>query len=163
MRLVIHESNARAQSRLAAHRLISMRLRLLEFWRGVTGGHNESLVIMAVIAITGDRLNQRDLPPKLRDMAHAVPVTLLGLCNLSSIAAATGLQRETARRVVNRLIERGVLQRSQDRSINFTPGRMQGPNAYHLSKVQLEEFTKTANELLREGIIVVEGNDPSEA
>ena|SRR6476469_979148 len=156
MPLIIDEAAARRQSRFAAHRLISMRLRLLNLWRSVTGGHNESLVIMAVIAITGDRLTRTNPASELRDMANVVPRSLLGRCHLSSIAAATGLNRETARRVVNRLIEKGVLERSPDRSINFAAGRMQGPNAFRLSQIQLEEFARTANELLRQGILVFE-------
>ena len=61
MPLAINEKAARTMSRLAAHRLITMRLRLLELWREVTGGHEESLVLMAVIAITGDRASGRIL------------------------------------------------------------------------------------------------------
>ena len=140
-------------SRLAAHRLITMRLRLLELWREVTGGHEESLVLMAVIAITGDRLTRADVTPELRNLDNPVPRELLGRCNISSIAIATGLNRETARRVINRLIERGILERSANRSINFTAGRMQGPNAYRISEIQLDEFTRTANVLLRDGVL----------
>ena len=140
-------------SRLAAHRLITMRLRLLELWREVTGGHEESLVLMAVIAITGDRLTRTDVTPELRNLDNPVPRELLGRCNISSIAIATGLNRETARRVINRLIERGILERSANRSINFTAGRMQGPNAYRISEIQLDELTRTANVLLRDGVL----------
>jgi hypothetical protein len=57
---------------------------------------------------------------------------------------------------VNRLIERGILQRSSDRSINFTSGRMQGPNAVRISEMQLEEFTRTANALMRDGVLTFE-------
>jgi predicted transcriptional regulator len=131
-----------------------MRLRLLELWREVTGGHEESLILMAVVAITGDRLTRADVTPGLRNMDQPVPHELLGRCNISSIASATGLNRETARRVINRLIERGILERSANRSINFTPGRMQGPNAYRISEIQLEEFTRTANALLRDGVLM---------
>lgn len=130
-----------------------MRLRLLAVWREVTGGHEEALVIMAVIAITGDRLARAGVTPELRDMAKPVPRNLLGPCNISSIAAATGLNRETARRVINRLINSGVLERAPDRSVHFVPGRMQGPNAYRISETQLEEFVRTANALMRDGVL----------
>jgi hypothetical protein len=151
--LAIDEEQACAKSRLAAHRLIGMQLRLLELWRDVIGGHEEALIVMAVVAITGDRLTRIDVSPELRNMAHPVPRTVLGRCNTSSLAAATGLNRETARRVINRLIERGILERCPDRSINFTAGRMQGPNAYRVSKIQLEEFARTANALMRDGVL----------
>ena len=163
MPLAIDEEQACAKSRLAAHRLISMQLRLLELWREVAGGHEEALIVMAVVAITGDRLTRLDVSPELRNMAHPVPRTLLGRCNISSLAAATGLNRETARRVINRLIDRGVLERSPDRSINFTAGRMQGPNAYRISEIQREEFLRTANALMRDGVLAFETESPKHA
>lgn len=156
MPLAVDEEQACAKSRLAAHRIISMRLRLLALWRDVTGGHEESLIIMAVVAITGDRLFRTEVSPELRNMAHPVPRTLLGRCNISSIAAATGLNRETARRSINRLIERGILERAPDRSIHFTAGRLQGSNAFRISEMQLEEFARTANALMRDGVLTFE-------
>ena len=153
MPLVINEDQAAAKSRLTAYRLISMRLRLMALWREVTGGHEESLILMAVVAITGDRLIHNEMSPELRNMANPVPRTLLGRCNISSIAAATGLNRETARRAINRLIDRGVLERAPDRSIHFVPGRTQGPNAFHLSDTQLEEFARTTSSLVRDGVL----------
>lgn len=130
-----------------------MSLRVLDRWREVTGGDAETLIIMAVVAITGDRLIQPDLSPELRDIAHPVPRKLLGRCNISSIAAATGMNRETARRAINRLIERGTLERAPDRSVHFVPGAMQGRNAYLISEAQLEEFVRTANALMRDGVL----------
>lgn len=156
MQLAVDQSNACAKSRFAAHRLISMQLRLLELWRDVAGGHEEALIMMAVVAITGDRLTRLEVEPELGNIAHPVPRALLGRCNISSIAAATGLNRETARRVINRLIDAGILERSPDRSINFTAGRMQEPNAYRISEAQRGEFVRTANALVRDGVLVLE-------
>lgn len=153
MRIAIDPEQAAAKSRIAAWRLIGMRLRLLALWREVTGGHDESLIVMAVIAITGDRLAGRDLSSEFADMATPVPRKMLGKCNISSIAAATGLNRETARRAIYKLIDRGILERAADRSIHFKAGRMQGENAYRISRIQLEEFARTANALLRDGVL----------
>lgn len=155
MRIAIDKEQAVAKSRTAAQRLISMRLRLLALWREVAGGDDEALILMAVIAITGDRLAAQNSSSGFEDMAMPVPRKMLGKCNISSIAEATGLNRETARRAVHKLIERGVLERSVDRSIHFTEGRMQGPNAYRLSQLQLDEFARTANLLLRDGVLKI--------
>lgn len=159
MPLALNPEQACAKSRLAAHRLISMRLRVLALWRELAGGHEESLILMAIIAITGDRLTRAEANPELRNMANPVPHSLLGQCNISSIAVATGLNRETARRAINRLIARGILERSANRSIHFAPGRTQGPNAYRISEMQLEEFTRTANSLMRDGVLVFDAGE----
>lgn len=153
MPLTVNKEVASAKSRLAAHRIISMRLRMISAWREVTEGHDESLILMAVVAITGDRLIRSSECLELRNMAHPVPRELLGHCNISSIALATGLNRETARRAIQRLISRGILERGADRSIHFVAGRMQGPNAFRISEMQMEEFTRTANALMRDGVL----------
>ena len=46
--LAIDEEQACAKSRLVAHRLISLQLRLLELWRDIAGGDEEALIVMAV-------------------------------------------------------------------------------------------------------------------
>lgn len=155
LRISINPVQAAMKSRITAWRLISMRLRLLALWREVTGGHDESLILMAVIAITGDRLAAQDFKSEFGNMANPVPRKKLGRCNVSSISAATGLNRETARRVVQRLVDRGILERDNDRSIHFTKGRMQGTNAYRVSQTQLEEFVRTANALLKDGVLTL--------
>jgi hypothetical protein len=154
MKIIIDEEAAQAKSRLAAHHLVNFALRLAETWRQSSGGDQETLVLMAIVAITSDRLSRANLDPSLRDMANAVPHEMLGECNLSSIAAASGLNRETARRVVNRLVENGMLTRSLRGKVHFTPGRIQGEAARSLNESQLEEFCRTADALAREGILV---------
>lgn len=156
MRITIDQEQAVAKSRIAAWRIIGMRLRLLALWREVTGGDDESLILMAVIAITGDRLAAQDFSSEFENMANPIPRKMLGRCNISSIAEASGLNRETARRAIYKLIDRGILERAADRSIHFTEGRMQGENAYRISRIQLEEFARTANALLRDGVLTLD-------
>ena len=153
LQIIVDPTQAVAKSRVTAWRLIGMRLRLLALWRGITGGHDESLILMAVVAITGERVAAQDLNSEFQDMATPVPRKMLGRCNISSIAEATGLNRETARRAIRRLMDQGILERGPDRSIHFTEGRMQGANAYRISQTQLDEFARTANALLRDGVL----------
>lgn len=153
LRIILDEEMARANSRSVAHHLINFALRLNEMWRVACGGHQEAMVVMAIVAITGDRLSRSEIDPSLRNMANAVPRDLLGHCNLSSIAAASGLNRETARRVVNRLVEAGLLTRSAEGLVYFAPGRLQAEPAKALNTRQIEEFCRTADGLAREGIL----------
>ena len=153
MKLIADRQTRTAQSRLTFIRLVSMQLRLLELWREAAGGHQEALVQMAVGAINGDRLTRGDLDARLRSMNNPMPVGLMTKCNMSSIAAGTGLNRETVRRIVNRLIQDGPLVRSADGSINFQEGWTQGPQTDCLGEAQLDEFCRTANLLLRDGVL----------
>ena len=47
---------------------------------------------------------------------------MLGKVNISSIAHATGLNRETARRKINDLVEQDLLTQFEDGSVGFRPG-----------------------------------------
>lgn len=153
MKIVVHEEARIAQSRVTFVRLLGLQLRLMELWRLAAGGHQEALVQMAVGAINGDRVTRSTSDPRLRSMGNAMPTSLMTKCNLSSIAAATGLNRETVRRVVNRLTVEGPLVRSPDGSVNFIEGWTQGPETQRLGEAQLDEFSRTANLLLREGVL----------
>lgn len=95
-------------------------------------------------------------PTRLRNMVNAMPLDLMNKCNLSSISAGTGLNRETVRRIVNRLIGEGRLVRSADSSINFAGGWPQRPLTQRLGEAQLDEFFRTANLLLRDGVLSCE-------
>ena len=157
MKLVIDERRRSGQSRVSANKLISMQLRLLEQWRETAGGLQEAMVLMAIVVITGDKLIRSAPDPGLRNIANPVPLSLLGTCNLSSIAAATGINRETVRRIVNRLIAEGRLIRSAEGSINFSVGWVQRGQAHRLTNFQLDEFCRTANSLLRDGVLLYVG------
>lgn len=141
------------QSRVTFLRLVGMQLRLIELWRDAAGGHQQALVQMAIAVILGDRAVSGVTEPHLLSLANPMPNNRMGKCNLSSIAAATGLNRETVRRIVNRLIAEGPLVRSRNGAINFAPGWSQGPETESLSQMQLDEFSRTANLLLRDGVL----------
>lgn len=143
------------QSRVTYVRLIDMQLRLLELWRVAAGGHQEALVQMAVGAITGSRFTRSGTDQAFKSMTRAIPVDLMTKCNLSSISTAIGLNRETVRRIVNRLITNGRLVRAEDGSINFAPGWTQGPEATQLNEGQLSEFRRTVNLLIEDDVLSI--------
>ena len=39
---------------------------------------------------------------------------------------------------------------------------MQGPNAYRISKIQLEEFARTVNALMRDGVLTCRAQSPKQ-
>ena len=153
MKIFVDPEARDLQSRVTFVRLLGLQLRLMELWRVVAGGHQEALVQMAVAAINGDRVTRSASDLRLRNMSNAMPTSLMTKCNLSSIAAATGLNRETVRRVVNRLTVNGPLVRAPDGSVNFIEGLTQGPETQRLGEAQLDEFCRTVNLLLREGVL----------
>lgn len=152
MKLILTAETGAAQSRVTYVRLIGMQLRLWQLWRDAAGGHLEALVQMAIGVINGDKVTRGVSEASLRNMVNPMPVAMMTKCNLSSIAAATGINRETVRRIVNRLIVEGRLVRSNDGAINFAPGWTQGTLALCLGQDQLTEFSRTANLLLRDGV-----------
>ena len=160
LKLLINDKEKDGQSRVTFIRLVSLQLRLIELWRIPSGGFQEALVQLAIAAILGDRFTRGSPESSLKNMLNPVPPVLFKTkCNLSSIAAGTGLNRETVRRIVNRLIDEGRLVRLADKSINFSPGWAQNPMVQRVGQQQLEEFCRTANLLLRDGLLYCEEND----
>jgi DNA-binding transcriptional ArsR family regulator len=154
MQLTIDNDATRANSRLTAIRLALLTSRAMENWRRDVGDNDKAMILLAVVAISGERLTRTELPEPLRDVATPLPPGLAADCNVSSIAAATGLNRETTRRKVNALLEAGYLERSRDGEIGFPPRRQQDPATLDFVRKQLEAVARFANDALRDGVLV---------
>jgi DNA-binding MarR family transcriptional regulator len=154
MSILVHEQTAKDKSRLAAIRLAMLTLRLMENWRERIKDYDMIMIVIAIGAITAERLTRTELH-ELEDIALPLPSAMLGTCNISSIAEATGLNRETTRRKVNRLEADGLIVRSEDGTISFTPGYMQDPHVRQVVATQLDALRRTANDMVRDGIFTL--------
>jgi hypothetical protein len=154
MPLIIDEEQAAAQSRLTAIRMTLLTLRCMENWKQDVDDYDEAMILVAVVAITAERLTRSGLEPEMRDLGRPIPPERLARCNVSSIAAATGLNRETARRKVGALVARGLLVRSARGAIAFTPGLLQQDSTLELVRRQLDSVVRFANDLLRDGVLI---------
>jgi hypothetical protein len=148
-------SGVGANSRLTAIRLALLTSRSMELWR--RGGDldgNGALIMVAVVAITFERLIRTGLSGEMRALGRSVPAELHAICNVSSIAAATGLNRETARRRVKALMEKGLLVRSPRGVIALRPDLHGQADMQALVRKQLEAVTRFINDAIRDGVLV---------
>lgn len=149
-------AQARRKNRLIATRLTLLTIRYMETWSRIAEDYDEAMIAVAVGAITTERLTRLKLTEEDMDLEHPFPRERYGRCTVLAIAHATGLNRETARRKVNDLVERGLLEKTASGSIMFRPGF---PQEQYVAKViddQLEAFRRTADALLRDGVLEVE-------
>ena len=153
MQLTIDNEASAAMSRLTAIRLALLTSRAMENWRAGVGDNESAMILLAVVAITGERLTRTELPQDLCSVATPLPPGYAAGCNISSIAAATGLNRETTRRKVSALIERGYLNRSPSGEICFPASRQQDPSTLDFLRRQLEAVTRFANDAIRDGVL----------
>ncbi|HYE28268.1 MAG TPA: hypothetical protein VEA61_08550 [Allosphingosinicella sp.] len=142
-----------ANSRLTAIRLALLTSRAMENWRRDVGDNGSAMILLAVVAICGERLTRTELPAPLRSVATPLPPGIAAGCNVASIAAATGLNRETTRRKVAALVEAGYLARSADGELTYPTGRQQDPATLDFVRRQLEAVVRFANEALRDGVL----------
>ncbi|HEX8225331.1 MAG TPA: hypothetical protein VF605_16070 [Allosphingosinicella sp.] len=152
--LTIDNEAIEANSRLTAIRLALLTSRAMENWREGVGDNDSAMILLAVVAITGERLTRTELPQDLCSIATALPPGYAAGCNISSIASATGLNRETSRRKVSALIERGYLCRCPGGEICFPPDRQQDPAILEFVRRQLEAVARFANDAIRDGVLV---------
>jgi hypothetical protein len=152
--IVTDEAKARSKSRLIGIRLATLTLRLRSGWTDLFGDADTAAIALAIVAIGAERLLRQDLDSALQSVAVPMPTEAFGSCNISSIATATGLNRETTRRKVNHLVGTGMLTRDGAR-IRLAPGFTQQHAVMDLIRAQLEELRRTSNELIREGVIIV--------
>jgi DNA-binding IclR family transcriptional regulator len=111
------------------------------------------MILVAVAAITAERLLRADHSESHAAVNEPLPPGLMAKCNVSSIASATGLNRETTRRKVDTLIDKGLLVRLDNGTITFAPGVVQEQSTQELVRRQLEDVIRTANDLVRDGVL----------
>jgi DNA-binding transcriptional ArsR family regulator len=133
-----------------------MTLRLLETWRSELGLDLDSvLIVLATAAITMEKYTRQDFDPDLRDIRSAMPAELLTRCYVSSIAAATGLNRETARRKVKPLLAAGILLADERGSIRLSPDYTRRVRTNDMLCKHLQTIVHTTNELLKLDVVDV--------
>jgi hypothetical protein len=149
----VDEARASANSRITAIRLTLLTLRCMEKWRLNVKDYDSAMILVAVVAVTAERLTRAELEEELKSIDRPMPSEQLAACNVSSLAAATGLNRETTRRKVNALVESGFLAKSDQGVIGFAPGHLQKDYIQDLIRSQLDSLVKTINDLARDGTV----------
>jgi len=156
MQLLIDPAGADRNSRVTGIRLATLLTRLMEVWRLGRYDADNALIIVAVIAITSEKLIRAGLTETQRSLEEYLPLSRLQGCNVSSIAAATGINRETVRRRVRKLMDEGALIRTDAGEIALPPERVNDDIALSLVRRQLEAVTRFMNESIRDGAVVAE-------
>jgi biotin operon repressor len=148
-----------ANSRLVHLALLNLNLRLMDNWRAaqvhstdLVLDHDTLFIMMATIVIAGDKLLREELDSDLHRLANQLPASKLGKVNLSSIAAATGLHRETVRRKVQALQDAGWVVRDKH-GIRPVPGVIPQDALRNIMNAQLEAFRRMANQLTKFGVL----------
>ena len=148
-----------AKSRLVHMALLNLNLRFMENWRsaqiGAAGSsldYESLMILMAIIVIGAEKVLRTDLEPDLQTLARQLPSSRVGKVNLSSIAAATAINRETVRRKVNSLQEAGwVIRDKQD--IRTVQGVIGYDVIRNIIGSQLDALTRMVNQLTKMGVL----------
>lgn len=157
MSLVTSSTASASKSRLVGIRLSMLTLRLMENWRRVFKDNESAIIALAIVAIVSEKLMRVELSREQESLAKPMPLESLARCNISSIAAATGLNRETTRRKINQLVEAGIVVR-EGGSVSLTPGSTQQQLSMEVVQSQLEELRRAANDLIRAGAMAEESS-----
>lgn len=148
----VDEHQVEANSRPAAIALSLYTLQLMDRWKQDVDDYDCAMILIAVVVISAERLLKTDIDPELRSLRTAIDPALLRKCNVASIAHATGLNRETARRKVNELIGRNILVRVDGGTIAFRPGYLQEPSTIEVIRRQVIETAGVTNQLIKLGV-----------
>jgi hypothetical protein len=153
MPLIVDDDAFAANSRPTAIAIALFTMRFMEQWKHDVQDYDRAMMLVAVVAITSERLLRTDLENGERRLAQPISSRRLAKCNISSIASATGINRETTRRKVQSLIEAGLLQRFDDGSIGFAPGVLQKGSTLPLVRRQVDALVRVVNELMKLGTL----------
>lgn len=153
-----------AKSRIAMLLLLRLNLSCMEHWRdaqlrgwGKMFDYESTLISIAVVVIGMERVNPSTLASEgLASLGAPLPPERLQKCNVSSIAATTGLNRETVRRRIAMLERHGMLLKQPGGSVTIAPGVLENPHSESAFKAQISAIVRTVNALARQGLITRE-------
>ena len=161
MILSVERQASEEKSRLAHLSLLSLNLRLMENWRslqisawGSVLDYESTMIVMAIIVISAEKLLRADLDPELETLARPLPQRHLRTANFSSIAAATAINRETVRRRVSDLVGAGIVVREKD-GVRVAQDGIQFAALRAIIDAQLDSLARTVNQLSKTGILVI--------
>jgi hypothetical protein len=159
MVISVDRKTAEAKSRLVHVSLLALNLRLMENWRtvqialmGTVLDYETTMILMAIIVISAEKLLRAELDPELQSLAQRLPQGLISRVNFSSIAAATAINRETVRRKVNDLQDAGLVERDKH-GIRIAHGKIQVGVIQEIIEAQLDAIARTANQLSKFGVL----------
>jgi len=153
MPLRVDEAKFEESGRVAGIAIASYTMRAMERWRANLTDYDCVMIMVSVIAISAERLLRAGIPPEYRTLDAPIDPALLSKVNISSIAHATGLNRETARRKINDLIEQELLVRHEDGSVGFRPGLVQEERIRSQVRGQTGDIAAIANQLVKIGVL----------
>ena len=159
MTLSVNHEEVGRKSRLVHTTLLNLNLRFMENWRsaqiesaGSALDYESLMILMAIIVISADRVLRTELESELQTLERRLPNGRVGKANLSSIAAATAINRETVRRKVNSLQKAGWVVRDKE-GVQTAHGVIPYEVLRRIIGAQLDALARTVNQLTRFGVL----------
>ena len=66
MELRLNHIQMSEESRPAGIRMVLLTLRMMEHWRRAAGDYNSAMILLAIVAISSEKLTRVELPPERR-------------------------------------------------------------------------------------------------
>ena len=153
MPLRVDEAKFEQCSRVAGIAIAAYTMRAMERWRQNLTDYDCVMIMVAVIAISAERLLRAGIPTQYQSLNSTMDAALLSKVNISSVAHATGLNRETTRRKINDLVDQELLIRYEDGSVGFRPGLVQEERIRSQIRGQVSDIAAIANQLAKVGVL----------
>lgn len=154
MRVMVDAQASEERSRLVLVLFTSLSMRLMENWReliytvsGKMPDYERTMILGAIITISAEKLTRIELIPELQTLEQPFPSERLTECNIRSVAAAVGLDKEAVRRKVSKLIDDKLVDKDEKGLLQIGAGLLQLPVVREVLRAQLELLRRTVNQL----------------
>jgi len=123
---------------------------------GINTNPTELLIYLTVGVANVQKLMRERMIPESMASTEILPREWVVPISRNAIASATGLPRETVRRHVAKMIERGLLIEDSRGGVTPPPGVIQKLGIAQLLDPLVTAFARTVETMLRTGIIAIE-------
>lgn len=153
MKLVHHEIDA--NFRASAYAIVNCFLNQQRIMADALGMTANELTVFLIVSLAGVQklVRQPSIPVEWRG-TEPLPIPLVGTISRRAVAAASGLPRETVRRIIADLVARGHLIVSGPGAIATAHGSARHEHYEHVPSLLASETLHLVDELQRLGVLV---------
>ena len=160
-RLEVNKSVFDAVERLAVFEVGDALLMLNLELQSAFGLRVEEFQVHQLIALSTVRRHVRAAGPEGADLGRdPLPVAQAGWISRRRISEVLGIPLETVRRIVARLMEKGMVVERRRGALSTPGGTLQFMHDGASTEQITRRFVATVNTLIRAGVVTVNGRDP---
>lgn len=154
-RIQIVQDEVSANFRASTYAMVNCFVNQQRLWMKTLKMDPATLLVYMIVALASVQrfTRQPEIPEDMKG-SEPLPQDLVGTISRRAVAAASGMPRETVRRIINELLESGRLIKSGRNAVRVVPDTARVEGFLDVPALLLVDIVRMTDELQRVGVLV---------